>query len=64
MVNNSQQPTETTTSGRQSTVLRCVARVGGGTAPGPISMVCTTTHPGPQIPLGFSGGIGMVVDIP
>ena len=47
-------------------VLRCTAGVGGGMigAPMPISMVCTTTHPGPQISLGFTGRGGMVINIP
>ena len=61
MVTNSQQQTGTMTC-RHGTVLRCVAGVGGGIdgALGPILMVCTTTHPGPQMTLGFTGGIGMV----
>ena len=60
MVTNSQQQTGI------MTVLRCVAGVGGGIdgAPGPILMVCTTTHPGPQMTMGFTGGNGMVLDIP
>ena len=63
MVTNSQQQTGTMTGGGQATVLRGTAGVGGGigAAPGQILMVCTTTHPIPQIALGFSGGIGMVM---
>ena len=66
MADNSQQPTEIMTSTRQATVLRCMAGVGGGigSAPVPILMVCTTTHPGPQMTLELCGGIGMVVNIP
>ena len=66
MVLSSPPATETMTGGRHSTVLRSKVGVGGGMAcaPRPILMVCTTTHPGPQITLGFGGGIGMVVNIP
>ena len=66
MVDSSQQPTGIMTCGRQATVLRSAAGVGGGmgAAAMPISMVCTTTHPVPQIGLGFTGGVGMVMNIP
>ena len=62
MVTNSQQPTTTMTGRCGATVLSGTAGVGGGigTAPMPILTVCTTTHPGPQIKLGFTGRIGMV----
>ena len=65
MVTSSQQPTETMYGG--ATVLRRTAGVGGGitiAVPGPILMVCTTTHPGPQIELGCGWTIGMVLYIP
>ena len=66
MVYNSPPPTGTTVTRTGATVLRGTAGVGGGmaTAPLPISTVCTTTHPVPQMPLGFGGRLGMIVDIP
>ena len=68
MVPSSQQQTGKMTVTRQSTVLSGTAGVGGGmgttTATSPILTVCTTTHPVPQIELGFSGGVGMVINIP
>ena len=68
MVTSSQQQTRTMTGGRQATVLSGAAGVGGGivcgrAAPMPILTVCTTTHPGPQIKLGFTGTIGIVLNI-
>ena len=66
MVTNSQQQIGIMTGGRHTTVLRCMAGVGGGIAgaPWPILMGCTTTHPVPQIILGFGGKIGTVIVIP
>ena len=66
MADHSPPPTGTMTGGRQSTVLRVMAGVGGGmgAAPMPILMVCTTTYPGPQISLGFGGTGGIIVIIP
>ena len=67
MVTNSQQQTGTMTGRRgTSTVLGSWAGVGGGiiTAASPIKTVSTTTDPVPQMPLGFGGDIGMVLDIP
>ena len=67
MVTSSQQQTGIMTGRRGSTVLRGLVGVAGGmgcTAALPILMVCTTTHPGPHISLGFCGTIGMVVNIP
>ena len=65
-MNDSQPTTGTTTITRHTTVLSCVAGVGGGigTAEMPILTVCTTTHPVPQIELGLGGTIGMVMVIP